>query len=116
MQVFDECTKRGDYRRLDDVFDVTNLDVERSNSEDLYKAQQKNRGQVAYSTSECADMKTIHPSKRLKTSSPATMSASSSGKCRSLRLNHNQKIPKIRATSLMMVKPQKKDTTNLCLP
>lgn len=79
VQVFDECTRRGDYGCLDDVFDVTKLDGEWLNAEDkeLYKVQQESRGQVGYSTRKCADIKTIHPSKRLKASTPASMSAPS---------------------------------------
>ena len=38
-QMFDECTRRGDYGNLDDVFDVTKLDGEWLNAKDeeLYK-------------------------------------------------------------------------------
>ena len=79
VQVFDECTRPGDYGCLDDVFDVTNLDGEWLNAEDkeLYKVQQKSRRQVGCSTRKCANIKTIHPSKRLKASTPASMSAPS---------------------------------------
>lgn len=78
-KVFDGCTRRGDYGRLDDVFDVTKLDGEWLNAEDkeLYKVQLESRGQVGYSSRKCADIKTIHPSKRLKASTPASMSAPS---------------------------------------
>ena len=63
VQVFDECTRRGDYGCLDDIYDVTKLDGEWLNEDkELYKVQQESRGQVGYSTRKCADIKTIHPS------------------------------------------------------
>ena len=79
MQVFDECTRRGDYGCLDDVFDVTKLDGVWLNAEDkeLYKVQLESRGQVGYSTRKCADIKTVHPSKRLKARTPPGISAPS---------------------------------------
>jgi len=69
----------GRYGCLDDVFDVTKLDGEWLNAEDkeLYKVQQEIRELVSCSTRKCANIKTIHPSKRLKAHTPASMSAPS---------------------------------------
>ena len=62
---------------MDDVFDVTKLDGEWLNAEDkeLYKVQQESRGKWATPLENVPT--TIHPSKRLKASTPASMSAPS---------------------------------------
>ena len=61
------------------MFDATKLDGKWLSAEDkhLYKLQLESGRQVGYSTGKCADIQTIHPSKRMKASTSASTSAPS---------------------------------------
>lgn len=92
LKTYDECVRRGSYEALNELFDITKVNGLWLASEDkqLYHLQLESKGDVGYSTSNIASKKTIHPSKRRKTSAESVsastlasqdIQASKSGLC-----------------------------------
>ena len=68
LKTYDKCVRLNKYDELNQIFDVTKQNGQWLSSEDkmLYNIQIKSNGEVGYSTGKFANVKTIHPSKRLK--------------------------------------------------
>ena len=74
VDLYRECSRRSNFEKLDEVFDVTKLDGTWLNAEDkkLHKRQIESKGRVGYSDKSFANISTIHPSKRAKLDIPTT--------------------------------------------
>lgn len=70
LQEYDYCRKKQNFDPLNELFDVTKVKGQWFCKEDenLYRLQIESKGQVGYSTGKPASAKTIHPSKRRRTS------------------------------------------------
>lgn len=66
LKTYDECLKRGNLDKLNELMDITKIDGSWLCSEDknLYLLQVESKGQVGYTTEKLDSKKKIHPSKR----------------------------------------------------